>query len=412
MRSRINSLISASLSAISLENESLYLHASTSASPRDERLVNASLEQAISLESSLDLIQRAGQVNRGTHILVHNQLAFLGCEIDTTSLESAGGEIDLEALNRVTMEGLGSWISKQMTHYKEWRERNAQAYSLEKGEVRDAVSKLHELVKSLRPQVAAMAASEATVTLSGSMRKHFTRKGQLVSNITQAMHNEETFTTGLINKMIAKVSQTTKLVDDIADSIDVSSDEAFEKTCLNRLDSFNGMFLTDIIGNTEPLHLMGNWCILYYTIGKDFAAAKGVDKLAVLDSGGYWRWFEVLPADKEEVTKTFTKEELNKLLDCAERQLNMLSPERFRECDRLLKTLLEAQVRLYLIEIQRRPGSQYRNGLSSKYRHALRLIQILPCPSIYVMQAVSVMIRERIDAGLAMAQLVRRAVKT
>lgn len=113
-----------------------------------ETITNA-LADAVDVNATMESIQENGLLNAGTAILFHQRLEAMDIapEIPQSAVESVTNVIDI---HQVGMEGLGHFINKVKTRYKEWKRNAALEAAMKSGQnVKIAEQLIGDLKSSL-----------------------------------------------------------------------------------------------------------------------------------------------------------------------------------------------------------------------------------------------------------------------
>lgn len=316
--------------------------ANANAGMEEYHQIQDQMSRVIELAASCEALEKAGQFNRASAIVLMSSLEAMGHDFgEVAGLES----LDDAGLTNVAMEGLGDVLRKVGNRLREWWQNRKYAAQENTGNIRKMGENAIKEIAAVRAKLESVGNERRTYSISSIANALRVGDSQPDPNATAAWvanaitHSKNNLAAG---QRMAKASE------DLFNSADLSSDAAYEKTALKKLPAILNLWL-----KTPPYKGLPEGVSV--SIGELPAESKAQilkgDGHKVKGRGGAIVWTREGKKPNKGPEQHASKSDALKWLDAAEKYFEDLNKGNFiLTCNTAYEEYYNSQVKLYLAE--------------------------------------------------------------
>ncbi len=372
--------------------------------------ITNTLADAVDVNTTMESIQENGLLNAGTAILFHQRLEAMDIapEIPQSALESVTNVIDI---HQVGMEGLGHFINKVKTRYKEWKRNAALEVAMKSGQNVKIAEQLIGDLKSSLSSIEKLDFKQVTVKTRTDLLL-LQVNGKVVSD--PGVYIESFLKDSLVElpkefEMLKKhMAEYTAAIH----AIDLSSDETYKSGFLKSMAQLMRQWPTQLPEITKhfPDQVKFEKYQPFTNAIIDEALKRNLSVIIDTKAGRVTPIYD--SAKKPADTLTFTKDELVKMSDAALQYLKFVADKtRVRAWSSLYDNILDILTEAYYLEM-----GEYSNQAKHDKRNLqeyvishLTLQSMGSIAWVYFDYMTYTIFYTAIDMARMVSQLVRRA---
>ncbi len=199
--------------------------------------IQKDVSRVMELAAACEALEQSGQFNRAAAVVLMSSLEALGHDFgDVAAMES----LDDTALANLGMEGLGDVLRKVGNRLREWWQRRRYATEEQTGNLRKLGEKAAKEIAATRNKLEEVGSERRTFSISSIANPLRLGDGQPDANAVASWVSDLVATT---RKTLSVGQQLTKAAESLAQTIDLSSDAAYEKTAVKKFPSIMNLWL-------------------------------------------------------------------------------------------------------------------------------------------------------------------------
>lgn len=330
-----------------------------------------------------------------------------------------------EAIREVSMDSLAASLEKSVVtsveevvstegvtdFIKNWfskRERKKAQRKIDEGKITELSKSLNKVGSRLVSRVNKLP-NNAVVELDISKwMPYFAVDGRIPANLVNGIERNAAQSSTAVEKLMGRAKQNFSVVDNIVDNINVTSDQSFQDTVLNKLNSLADGFIHSVLPGTTGSFMMG-LTTSEVDPSVNFKKDVGVDKIIGLAKTVEVPRFRKVEGSLGNHRVRLNKSDLERMARCVEQYGSIATPDFLGRYAQLEEKIYIDLSNLFLIEQQESDHENHRAGLDAT-KSVLSHLQLIALPTYHLLEFAFQVASASVMVGVATKQVLEAAL--